>query len=386
MTETRDVIIVGGGIIGAATAMYLLQMRPGLKVLLLEQQEVPGNGATAKATGGLRCQFSTRVSIEMSVYGINAVYRQFEALTGQAIGFRQTGYLFLTADPARLQALQANVSLQQSLGVPAQVVTQAEAQVLCPPLRVDDLVGGTFCAWDGTANPSDALQGFLRRARELGLELRCECPVTGLLRQGERVLGVRTPQGDLQAGAVVNATGAWAPAAGRWAGLELPVQPYRRQVFVGEPLPALPPNLPLTVDLDTGWYLHQEVRGSFLTGGTDRDSHPGLDEGVNWDDMVRVLEAGVRRLPLMSEAQIKRAYAGVRALTPDDHPILGPAPGAAGLWLSVGWGGHGFMHAPAAGRAMAELILDGASHSLDISALGLERFREGRQHRETTAF
>ncbi len=386
VTESRDVVIVGGGIIGAATALYLLQQQPGLSVLLLEKQEVPGNGATAKATGGLRCQFSTRVSIEMSTYGINAVYRQFEELTGQPIGLRQNGYLFLTADAGRLSALAANVQLQQSLGVPARVISPAEARDLCPPLQVDDLAGGTYCPWDGTANPSDALQGFLRRARDLGLTVRCECPATGLIRQGDRVIGVRTPQGDVHAGAVINAAGAWAPEIGAWAGLELPVRPYRRQVFVANPLPGLPGGLPLTVDLDTGWYLHQEARGGILTGGTDRDSHPGMDESVNWDDMVRVLESGVKRMPLMSEAEIKRAYAGVRALTPDDHPILGPAPGSAGLFLSVGWGGHGFMHAPAAGRALAELVLDGASHSLDIGALALERFRTGQQHREATAF
>ena len=307
-------------------------------------------------------------------------------ITGQPIGFRQHGYLFLTADPARLAVLAANVRLQQSLGVPARLVSAAEARELCPPLYADDLAGGTFCPWDGSANPSDALQGFLRAARDLGLAVRTECPATGLVRQGDRVLGVHTADGEIHAGAVINATGAWAPEIGRWAGIELPVQPFRRQVFVANPLAALPLGLPLTVDLDTGWYLHQEARGGLLTGGTDRDTHPGLDETVNWGDMVRVLESGVQRLPAMREAEIKRAYAGVRALTPDDHPILGPAPGSAGLYLSVGWGGHGFMHAPAAGRALAELVLDGASHSLDISPLALERFRQGRQHSEATAF
>lgn len=385
MSEVFDVVIVGGGIIGAAAGYYLLTQRPGLKVLLLEKEEVPGTVATAKATGCLRCQFSSAVGVHLSVFGIET-YKQFAAMTGQEIGFHQNGYLFVTTDPERLAALAANVQMQQSLGVPARVVSPADARELCPPLRNADLVGGTFCPWDGAANPADALQGFLTRGRAMGLTVRCECPATGLIRAGERVVGVRTVRGDVAAGAVINAAGAWAREVAAWAGISVPVQPFKRQVFIADPPEGLPLGLPMTVDLDTGWYVHQERRGSLLIGGTDRDSRPGIDERVDWDGMLPVMEAAVKRVPVLESARVKGAYAGVRALTPDDHPILGPAPGSEGLYLSVGWGGHGFMHAPASGRALAELILDGTSHSIDISSLALSRFATGRQYHEATAF
>lgn len=180
---------------------------------------------------------------------------------------------------------------------------------------------------------------------------------------------------------------------GRLAGVHVPVQPYRRTVFVARPLPELERRqqaagrpLPLTVDLDTGWYVHRDRSGHLLLGGTDRTLYPGFDTAVDWADLQRVLAAAVQRMPLLAEAQVMRGYAGLREITPDFHCILGPAPGLANFYLCCGFSGHGFMHAPAAGILMAELLLDGRARSLDIAPLLLDRFQAGASHPERVTF
>jgi sarcosine oxidase subunit beta len=386
MTATADVIIIGGGIAGASIAYHLLQKQPGLQVTLLERNSTCGEGSTGKATGGIRCQFATRINVELTKMGL-PLYRNFEAVTGQAIGFREHGYLFVTADPAKVPSMQRNLAMQQEAGVPSQRVSPEECRELFPQLRTDDLIGGTFCPWDASAAPLDAMQGFLSRARERGLQLKLEHEVTDLLVSGGRVTGVRTSQGDFHAGAIINACGPWAARVAKMAGLELRAQPYRRQVFIAPEVPVLGRGLPLTVDLDTGWYIHQEKSGSLLLGGTDKDTTPGFEEKVDWwNGLPPVLEAGVKRVPVLVEAQVSRAYAGLRTLTPDFHAILGEVPGIGGFYLANGFSGHGFMHAPAVGQLLAEIVLDGHATSLDISPLAIGRFANLKQGEDLSMF
>lgn len=382
---TADVVIIGGGIIGCSVAYYLLGKQPGLKVVLLEKEEVAGLGATSKATGGIRCQFSTPVQVEMSRFGVE-VYRQFEELTGQPIGYRQNGYLFVASDPDKWSGLQAAVATQNACGVPTRLVTPGEAGQLIPGLRTDDLLGGSFGPWDGSGNPSDALQGYLTQARARGLETRYMHRVVGFDTEGGRIRGVRTDRDEYSCGAAVLAAGAWAKQVAALAEVDLPVEPYRRQIFTFEPHQALPLGLPMLVDLGTGWYMHQEVHGRLLMGGTDRVARHGLSEAVDVAGLPILLEAAVRRLPCLEEAGYDDAYAGIRALTPDDHAIMGEVPELAGLWLAVGFGGHGFMHAPAAGCALAEAVADGQATCVDISPLSITRFRDGKLLHEVNAF
>jgi sarcosine oxidase subunit beta len=169
-------------------------------------------------------------------------------------------------------------------------------------------------------------------------------------------------------------------------GLDLPARPFGRQVFIARELPDLARGVPLTVDLDTGWYMHQEKGGALLLGGTDKDSRPGYEEAVDWNGLPRVLEAAVRRVPALANAEIARAYAGLRALTPDYHAIVGGVPGIDGFFLANGFNGHGFMHAPAVGRLLAEVVLDGRASSLDITPLSLGRFARAKQGEDHSMF
>jgi sarcosine oxidase subunit beta len=381
--ESADVLIIGGGIIGLSVA-YHLARRGTPRIIVFERAPQVGTGSTAKATGGIRHQFSTEINVRLTQLGLPA-FERFEAEMGEPIDFVRHGYLFVTARHETADGMREGLRLQQRLGVPSRWVRPDEAAALFPDLRVDDLVGGTFCPLDGSASPYGAVQGYLRRCRDLGVRVLTGHEVTGIGAAGGRVRGVRTAAGEYAAPVVVNAAGPRARDIAAMVDVDLPVHPYRRQVFVMTPLPALRRGAPLTVDLDTGWYLHQDRSGALYMGGTDKDSRPGLEEVVDWDGFDAVARAALHRVPRTAEARVARAYAGIRSLTPDFHAILGAVPGVDGFFCANGFSGHGFMHAPAVGLLLAEEILDGRATTLDIAPLRLTRFAGGARA-EATAF
>lgn len=383
--QTADIVIVGGGIIGVSVAYHLLERDPRLAVVLLEKELEVGTGSTSKATGGVRHQFSTEPNIRLTQLS----YRYFtdaEAILGHSADFIAHGYLFVTADPRTWAHSVASVALQQRLGVPSQMVTPETMRSFLPQLNVEDLEGGTFCPADGSADPHGLLHGFLARARDRGLTLRLGEAMTAMLRDKDRVGGVATARERYWAPVVVNAAGPSADQVGALAGVEIPSRPYRRQVLVTEPLPTFPEVFPLIVDLDTGWYVHRQGKSAVLMGGTDKDSAPGMDATVDWDAFDLVFGAARKRVPPLAEAKVMRAYAGVRDLTPDYHGILGEAHELPGFYVACGFSGHGFMHAPAIGLLMAELILDGRATSMDLRPLSLERFKSGPLQAEANMF
>ena len=385
MSHTADVVIVGAGIIGGSIAFHLLERDPRLRVVMLEKEAEPGTGATSKATGGVRFQFSTEANVRLTQLS----YRYFthaEEILGSPVDFLRHGYLFVTTDAATLEQCRRNVALQRGLGVASLLLGPEAIQGHLDCLVTRDLLGGSFCSDDGSADPYSMLQAFLARARGRGLQLLTGHPVVGLVRAGDRVTGVRTPQGEWSAPLVVDCAGPYADQIGAMAGVEIPSKPYRRQVMVTEPLPILPEVFPLIVDLDTGFYVHRQGRSAMLMGGTDKDIKPGLDTEVDWDAFDAVFRAAAIRVPPLADAQVMRAYAGVRDLTPDYHGILGPAARAPGLHVACGFSGHGFMHAPAIGILMTEILLDGGARSMDVAALSLDRFAAGRLRAEANMF
>lgn len=385
MRRTADVLIIGGGVIGGSVAFHLLEKNPRLRVILLEKEPETGTGSTAKATGGVRFQFSTEANIRLTQLSY-PYFTDAERILGRTVDFIRHGYLFVTTSPATLEQSKEGVALQRSLGVRSEVLAPAEIQAHLEQLVTSDLVGGTFCVDDGSADPHGLLQGFLAIARSRGLEVLVEHPVIGIAKEGERVTGVRTPKGEFSAPVVVNCAGPYGDQVGALAGVEIPSKPYRRQVMVTDPLPILPEVFPLIVDLDTGFYVHRQGKSAVLMGGTDKDIKPGLDMTVDWEAFDAVFRAAARRVPSLADAKVMRAYAGVRDLTPDYHGILGPARQAPGFYVACGFSGHGFMHAPAIGMLMSEIVLDGRASSMDIQALSLDRFGAGRLHAEANMF
>lgn len=372
--ETAPVVVVGAGCIGASIAYHL--GKRGVKgVVVLEKEKFAGTGSTSKAAGGIRQQFSSKVNVQLSKLSVEHFLR-FPEEMGTGDVFWPVGYLFLLSDPAQWATFQAQADMQRGLGLPVTTLSPADASAIVPEVNMDGVLGGTFCSTDGLGDPHMVTQGYESRARELGAKFLFERPATGLLMNGDTITGVRTAQGDIHSPLVINAAGPYAAEIARWAGVDLPVLPYRRHCFITQPLDWVHERLPMIVDMKSGVYMHRES-GGMLLGLADKDEPTSFDTSVNWDFLEQVVGPAMERVPGLEVAEIKTGWAGLYETTPDHNAVLGPVQGVKGLMLANGFSGHGFMQAPGVGQLLAEWIVDGKP-SLDLSGLALERFRDGR--------
>ena len=381
MEKTADIVIIGGGIIGTSIA-YSLAQKNAKGVVLLEKGML-GEGSTAKCAGGIRAQFSTEINIRFSLESFKT-WNRFEEITGVDLGFKRVGYLFLATTEDEWAVFKANADLQQRFDIPVELLSPQEIQYRWPYLKVDDLKGGTFCSRDGYAGPYEALSGFAKGARRGGVKIYEGAEVIQILRDGNKIAGVRTSQEDIAAPIVVNAAGPFAGEVGKMTGLEVPVRPFRRQLFFTAPFPWILDPIPLVIDFHRSWYFRREGTGLLISG--PKDNLPSFNINVDYDAMVEVAENSIYRVPIMEKAEINRGWAGSYEISPDNHAILGEVPGLKGFYLANGFSGHGFQHSPAVGQVMAELLL-GEKPSIDISCLSIERFRRGELIQEPlTAF
>jgi sarcosine oxidase subunit beta len=372
------VAIVGGGVMGVSTA-YHLALRGQRDVVVFERDELFGQGATGKCAGGIRHQFGSEVNIRLSQASIRKL-ENFEAELGQNVDLRWPGYLFLITRQADLAVFERNVELQHRLGVATEWLTPAEIARRVPSLDLENVLAGTFYGHDGLADPSSVVNGYVAGARHLGATLLTELPVTELRVEGDRVTSVVTPAGEVRVDAVVNAAGPYAGELGRLIGLDLPIKPLRRQMLVTGPLP-VPPDFPFVVDFGQSLYFHREGAG-LLTGMSNPNQPFGCDESVDLDWERVHLEAAIRRLPLLEQADLASHWAGLYEMTPDAHPLIGRLEPFANAYIVAGFSGHGFMQGPIAGQLMAELLLDGYIHSIDVSVLDPGRFARDGEIRE----
>lgn len=379
LPEIAQIVIIGGGVMGASTA-YHLAARGCTDVVLLEREPFWGAGATGKCAGGIRYQFSTEINIRLSQLSLPMLDR-FEDELGQAIDRRQDGYLFLLTNEEDLSTFRRNVALQHCLGVQTQWLDGDEVRRRVPLLAADDVLAATFNPEDGLADPNGVVMGYVNNARRLGIHTETGVEVTGIHVVDGRVQGVQTSAGPIICETVVNAAGPWAALIGDMAGEALPVTPVRRQMLTTTPLPELPPDFPFIIDFAQGLYFHREGKG-LLTGQSNPDQTPGFDESVDQAWEYEHMERAIERLPLLERAGRAAHWAGLYEVTPDAHPVISAGTHVAGYYMVTGFSGHGFMHGPGAGLLMAELILDGHATTLDISSLDYARFAEGRLIRE----
>ena len=369
LPRAADVVIIGAGAIGASIAYHL--GRRGVRDVVVLERDAVGAGSTSKAAGGIRVQFSTRVEIEFSLRGVE-FFKRFEDEMGVPCDFHQEGYLFVVTDEPTLARFRTNVALQRSLGADVRVITPDDARALVPALNVDDVLAAVWGPTDGYASPNDVVQAYAARARAHGVRILEGTPVTGIRLESGRVAGVETPAGRIATRLVVNAAGPWAPLVGRMAGLELPVDPRRRHIFVTDAFEGVRHPLPLVTDCGSGFYCRSE-QGAVLMSPGDIGESTAYEAQVDWSVLEGAVEKAVRRIPALEGAQVRHAWAGLRPLTPDGRAILDWAPGVEGLFLAVGFCGHGFQHSPAVGEVVASLLRDGRC-DLDISDLRLGRF------------
>jgi sarcosine oxidase subunit beta len=267
--------------------------------------------------------------------------------------------------------------MQHKLGVPTEWLSGDEVRRRVPQLQANDVLAGTFHSGDGLCDPNGVVAGYVAAARRLGVHAYTDVAVTDIHQVGGRIAGVATSSGPIACEVVVNAAGPWSGTVSEMAHVPLPITPLRRQMLTTTPLPALDSDFPFVIDFDQSLYFHPEGEG-ILTGMSNPNEAPGFDESVDEDWELVHMERAIARLPLLADAGLMSHWAGLYEMTPDAHPIIGPAGGLEGYYVITGFSGHGFMHGPAAGLLLTELILDGETSSLDISELDYDRFAEGR--------
>jgi sarcosine oxidase subunit beta len=373
LPRTAEVVIIGGGVVGCSIAYHLA--RRGVPDVLVLERDAVGAGTTSKAAGGIRSQFSTETEILFSIESIG-VFERFEEEFGVDPGYRKIGYLFLVAEADDLRGFRTRVALQRGLGVDVRVITPADAKALVPALHVDDLIAAVWGPDDGMAGPAEVTSGFARRARQLGARIVEGVEVSAIERHGAHVRGVGTARGAVAARVVIDAAGPAAARVARLAGVRVPVLPRRRHIFFTEPFPEIPGPVPLTTDRSSGFYFRKEMEQMLLSPGDVEDAGEDLAVTVDRAKIEETVQKALHRLPLIERARVSGGWAGLRPLTPDDHAIVGWAPGVEGLFLAVGFGGHGFQHSPATGRLVAEWLADGTP-SMDLSLFDPARFARG---------
>ncbi len=387
--KKAEIIIIGGGVVGASIAYHLTE-KGAKNVLILERAGGQGSGSTGKATGGVRAQFETEINIKMSLYSLD-----FFNSAKFDCGYEPRGYLFFATDERQFDYLKRNVETQRALGVKdVEIVDTKAVSEICSILNVSDIVGGSFGHFDGFINPLAVMNGFTKTALKNGAEIEFGSQVLSIETEDGKVRAVETNKGRIECEKVVLATGAWAKELAETAGISLPVEPQKRQIVWAKSEKRLPPNLPMVIDLGSGF--HFRPARDFVDPWANSDNtqvlfaYPDPDEKSSFDTnfdqsfIEKVYERAKHRSSFLYETKpiTEKCRAGLYENTPDHHAILGGC-GIEGLYFANGFSGHGVMHSPATGRALAEIILDGSASFLDVSCLSFERFAKGELLHET---
>jgi sarcosine oxidase subunit beta len=384
LPEAADVVVIGGGIMGLATAYELAvrasRERPGLRVVVLERGYLCG-GASGRNGGGVRAQWSSDTNVRLMKQSVR-ICEEFATRMRINVWFRQGGYLFLARSERRARQLARSVELQTSHGLRTRMLGPAEARRIVPELDVRTLVAASYNPDDGVVFPWPFVWGYARACEERGVSLHTFTDVTAIetIDGGRRVSAVVTPRGVVRAPVVVNATGAWSPEVARLVGVELPNHPHRHEICSTEPLK--PFLRPLVADLETGLYFSQSMRGEIVGGVSNDDVPPGLDQRSSARFLGLYARALLDTMPVLGAVRVLRQWAGCYDITPDGSPIVGWVDEVEGFYQLCGFMGHGFMMAPVVGRLAAAHLLGGRPDPA-FERWNLRRFRTGDLVRET---
>lgn len=377
LPDRADVVVIGGGVMGASAAFHLAEAGAG-EVLLLERSDL-ASGSTSKAAGGVRAQFSDPLNIALGVRSLRA-FEDFAVRPGYQIDLHQVGYLFLLTDPEQVAVYEASAALQNEMGVPTRMLTREEVMALAPSIIHDDVLAASFHPRDGYCSPESVVLGYAAGARRHGAAVRTGVEVTGIDVRDGSITAVRTSSGDIATGTVVCCAGAWSKPVAAMAGVALPVEPLRRQIFVTEPLDEamarrIPVDHPFTIDAASTFYFHREGPG-VLYGMSFRDETVGFKQDYS-DAWLEPLMAAVQaRFPELLDVGIAHRWSGLYEVTPDHNAMIGEATGVARFLYATGFSGHGFLQGPAVGEILRDLVL-GREPVIDVSALSADRFVTG---------
>jgi len=376
--SSADTVILGGGIIGAAIAWHLTQRRGGT-VRVLERSAQPAAGSTGRATGGFRAQYGTAINVQLSLLALDQL-NTFHDVHGVDPEYMPVGYLFMARSRDTFEVLREAQRVQHEAGyTDGYVVSPDDITRLSPAVDASQFLGGVFAQRDGYLNPKAILNGLLASAERYGARISFDAPCTQLELDGDRIVAVHTPTERIACARVINAAGAWAAQVGELAGVTIPVTPRRRQVAVTVPTAALPADTPMTIVADDGFHLR--VRGDriLLLWPNDTETTDPFDTSVDPSWLAAIRARTIDVLPALRDVAIEApsSWAGLYEMSPDRHLIFGATHEVPNLLLANGSSGHGVMHALAIGQLMAELVIDGHAHTLDMTSLAPDRFVRG---------
>ena len=375
-----DIVIVGGGIVGASVAYHLAKL--GCKGIVLIEQGQLTCGTTWHAAGLVGQMRPNRSMTRMSRYGTE-LYSTLEKETGLSTGWRNVGSVNVARTPERWLVYQRQAAMAKSFGIDVELITPAEAGAKWPVMRTDDLLGALWFPADGKANPTDLTMSLAKGARNLGVTIVQGMEVTGITLTEGAVSGVTTAAGDVRCRILANCTGQWARDFGAMAGVSVPLASAEHFYIVTEPIKGLTPDTPVMRDPDGLIYFKEEV-GGLVMGGFEPTAKPwGLD-GIpkpfefqllpeDWDHFEVLMNAAIHRVPALETTGVKMLLNGPESFTPDGNFILGEAPEVRNYFVAAGFNSAGIANAGGAGKLLAEWIVGGEA-PMDLFEVDIRRF------------
>jgi len=367
-----DVVIVGGGVMGASTAFHLAEA--GVSVALFEANEL-ASGSTSKAAGGVRANFSDELNIALGARSLD-LFSRFLERPGYEIDLHRPGYLFALTKSDDVARFEKSTELQVSLGVESRMLSAREALKISPLLSEAGVLACSFTPNDGHCTPESVVLGYARGARKFSAVVKTGVRVKGIELADSEITAVVTSEGRVETGAVINCAGAWSPEIAKMVGLDLPVTPYRRELAITEPLGEsfadLPKQFPMTIDYSTSLYWHREGKG-ILMGFSDSSNPPGFELKRDPLFAEKLGSLAEKRAPRLLDLGIQSGWSGLYEVTPDHNAILGEYKAVSRFFYATGFSGHGFLQGPAIGEILRDLYL-GREPFIDVAALSAERF------------
>ena len=386
MTTTTDAVVVGGGVMGTSI-LYNLAAR-GVKAPVLLERDTLGSGSTGRSSGIIRMHYSTEISTRLA-WDSYHIFRNFpDVVGGGDVAFVKTGFLVIAPEDA-VAGLEHNTAIQQSVGVPTSIISLEEAREVAPGFVLDESEAFGWEPESGHADPSGTAMAYANRARDLGASVVLESPATDVEVRDDRVVAVVTANERYETPIAVLATGPWSARFLPKLGIDLPLEATRHEVFFIRRPTDLIPTHPGGADLANLTYFRPEGSDLTLVGNGNVEHEVDPDTYNPKPTMEYVEDIWMRlarRIPDMADGEFFTGYAGLYTSTPDMHPVVDKVDGIDGLYVCTGFSGHGFKLSPTVGICMAELVLDGAAQTVDITPLRISRFAEGDLHSITYKF